>query len=116
MATILPALPKVSPERWRQEYTGCSTVLAITLTELVLVHVNGWADAAANGAFTQLHGALMLAVDGLAVLALLLLANLLIPSLAKIVLVLFNHAYEHVHILTLCVTQLRSLVFALNLL
>ena len=77
MATTLPALPKVSPERWRQEYTGCSTVLAITLTELVLVHVNGWADAAANGAFTQLHGALMLAVDGLAVLALLLLAGVM---------------------------------------
>ena len=33
----LPALPKVSPDRWRQEYTGCSTVLAITLTDLVLV-------------------------------------------------------------------------------
>ena len=73
----LPALPKVSPDRWRQEYTGCSTVLAITLTDLVLVHANGWADAAANGAFTQLHGALMLAVDGLAVLAMLMLAGVM---------------------------------------
>ena len=41
------------------------------------VHANGWADAAADGAFTRMHGALMLAVDGLAALALLLLAGVM---------------------------------------
>ena len=73
----LPALPKVSRDRWRQEYTGCSTVLAVVLTDLVLVHANGWADAAGGGAFTRMHGALMLAVEGLAALALLLLAGVM---------------------------------------
>ena len=34
----LPALPKVSRDRWRQEYSGCSSVLAIVLAELILVH------------------------------------------------------------------------------
>ena len=41
------------------------------------VHANGWADAAADGAFTRIHGALMLAVEGLAALALLLLAGVM---------------------------------------
>ena len=34
----LPALPKVSRDRRMQEYSGCSSVLAIVLAELVLVH------------------------------------------------------------------------------
>ena len=34
----LPALPTVSRDRRMQEYSGCSSVLAIVLAELILVH------------------------------------------------------------------------------
>ena len=71
----LSELPKVSRGRWRQELTGCVSVLGIIIAEVALVHANGWADA--DGAFTQMHQSLMLAVDVLAALALLLLAGVM---------------------------------------